>query len=213
MESHLSKKTPELETSSELSELGNDYNDNSLKTLIFYATLEKCLNQAKNSQLHILTTLEQFEEEKVTGSNHYVRTLHELKNFKAVGDPFSEEFFKIYNSVYNQHILMLENLQFRKTEFDTKLKSIRTWTKFLGVIFAATINDLLICSIVAVVTIDSKRVVAAIDAASAVPIGSMDKWIDTLFKNYEDELKAHKEVIISMQVGTQDVDIKSLNNI
>ncbi|CAL0314862.1 unnamed protein product [Lupinus luteus] len=65
----------------------------------------------------------------------------------------------------------------------------------------------------AAVTIDSKRVVAAIDAASAVPIGSMDKWIDTLFKNYENELKAHKEVTISMQVGTQDVDIKSLNNI
>ncbi|CAL0314858.1 unnamed protein product [Lupinus luteus] len=161
--------------SKELSELSNDDNDNSFKTLVFYATLEKCLNQAKNSQLHILTALEQFEEEKVVGSSHYVRTLPELKNFKAVGDPFSEEFFKIYNSVYNQHILMFENLQVINTEFDTKLKSIQTWRKFLRVIFAATIVVVLICSIIVVVTIDSKRVVAAIAVSSAVPIGSMGK--------------------------------------
>ncbi|CAL0314852.1 unnamed protein product [Lupinus luteus] len=28
---------------------------------------------------------------------------------------------------------------------------------------------------------------------NAVPIGSLGKWIDTVFKNNEDELKAHKE--------------------
>ncbi|CAL0314861.1 unnamed protein product [Lupinus luteus] len=125
--------------------------------------------------------------EKVVRGSHYVRTLHELKNFKAVGDP--------------------------NTEFDTKLKSIRTWMKFLGVIFSATIAAVLIYSIVAVVTIYSKCVLVAVVVASAVPIGSMGKWIDTMFKNNEDELKARKEVTISMRVRTHDVVIKSLDNI
>ncbi|OIW20094.1 hypothetical protein TanjilG_00585 [Lupinus angustifolius] len=197
--------------SKELFELVEDYFDNSLKTLDFCAALEKCLNRAKDSQLLILMALQQFEEEKVIGSSHYVRTLQELKNFKAAGDPFSEEFFKICHSVYNQHILMLEKLQIRKSKFDKKLKSIRTWRKVSGVIFVATVAAVLICSIVAA-AIASPHVAAAIAAATAVPIGSMGKWIDTLFKNYEDALKGHKEVTISMQVGTY-VAIKDLDNI
>ncbi|CAL0313373.1 unnamed protein product [Lupinus luteus] len=58
-----------------------------------------------------------------------------------------------------------------------------------------------------------RRTFVAIVVASAVPIGSMGKWIDTVFKNNEDELKAHNEVTISMRVHTQDVVIKSLDNI
>ncbi|KAK7274099.1 hypothetical protein RIF29_15173 [Crotalaria pallida] len=197
--------------SHELFELVEEYFDNSLKTLDFCAALEKCLNRAKDSQLLILMALQQFDEEKVVGNSHYVRTLQELKNFKAAGDPFSEEFFKIYQSVYNQQILMLEKLQLRKSKLDKKLKYIHTWRKVSGVIFVATVAAVLICSIVAA-AIASPHVAAAIAAATAIPIGSMGKWIDSLFKNYEDALKGHKEVNITMQVGTY-VAIKDLDNI
>ncbi|KAJ0076488.1 hypothetical protein Patl1_36330 [Pistacia atlantica] len=55
-------------------------------------------------------------------------------------------------------------------------------------------------------------VAAALAAASSIPLGSMGKWIDSLWKNYENALKGQKEVITSMQVGTY-IAIKDLDNI
>ncbi|XP_019087291.1 PREDICTED: UPF0496 protein At4g34320-like [Camelina sativa] len=55
-------------------------------------------------------------------------------------------------------------------------------------------------------------VAAALAAATAVPLGSMGKWIDSLWKNYENALKGQKEVISSMQAGTF-VAVKDLDNI
>ncbi|KAK7834644.1 upf0496 protein [Quercus suber] len=67
----------------ELFELVEEYFENSLKTLDFCTALEKCLKRARDSQLLILVALQQFEEETELGGNRYVRTLQELKNFKA----------------------------------------------------------------------------------------------------------------------------------
>ncbi|KAJ1394973.1 hypothetical protein SESBI_33798 [Sesbania bispinosa] len=197
--------------SQELFELVEDYFDNSLQTLDFCTALEKCLKRARDSQLLILVALQQFEEETGLGDNRYSRTLQELENFKAAGDPFTEEFFQIYQSVYNQQILMLEKLQLRKNKLDKKLKQVNTWRKVSCMIFVATVAAVLICSVVAA-AIASPHVAAALAAVTAVPIGSMGKWIDSLLKNYENALKGHKEVTISMQVGTY-VAIKDLDNI
>ena len=195
----------------ELFELVEEYFENSLQTLDFCAALEKCLKRARDSQLLILVALKQFEEESEAGEREYVRTLEELKNFKAAGDPFTDEFFQIFQSVYRQQIMMLEKLQLRKNKLDKKLKCIHSWRKVSSMIFVATFATVLICSVVAA-AMTAPPVVAAVAAASTIPLGSMGKWIDSLWKNYENALKGQKEVISTMQVGTY-VAIKDLDNI
>ncbi|XP_011037574.1 PREDICTED: UPF0496 protein At4g34320-like [Populus euphratica] len=195
----------------ELFELVEEYFENSLQTLDFCAALEKCLKRARDSQLLILVSLKQFEEESDAGGREYVRTLEELKNFKAAGDPFTDEFFQIFQSVYRQQIMMLEKLQLRKNKLDKKLKCIHAWRKVSSMIFVAIFATVLICSVVAA-AMTAPPVVAAVAAASTIPLGSMGKWIDSLWKNYENALKGQKEVISTMQVGTY-VAIKDLDNI
>lgn len=198
--------------SQELFELVEEYFESSLQTLDFCTALEKCLKRARDSQLLILVALQQFEEENEMGAGHrYVRTLEELKNFKAAGDPFTEEFFQIFQSVYKQQISMLEKLQLRKNKLDKKLKYIHSWRKVSSIIFAATFATVLICSVVAA-AMAAPPVAAALAAAASIPLGSMGKWIDSLWKNYENALKGQKEMISSMQVGTY-VAIKDLDNI
>ncbi|KAK2979376.1 hypothetical protein RJ640_025749 [Escallonia rubra] len=171
----------------ELFELVEEYFENSLQTLDFCVALEKCLKRARDSQLLIL-----FEEEDGVEENRYTRTLEELRNFKAAGDPFTEDFFQIFQSVYMQHMLMLEKLQIRKSKLDKKLKSVHAWRKLSSVIFVATFAAVLICSVVAA-AMAAPPIAAALAAASSVPRGSMGKWIDSLFKNYETAVRAQKE--------------------
>lgn len=198
--------------SQELFELVEEYFESSLQTLDFCTALEKCLKRARDSQLLILVALQQFEEENEMGTGHrYVRTLEELKNFKAAGDPFTEEFFQIFQSVYKQQLSMLEKLQLRKNKLDKKLKYIHAWRKVSSIIFAATFAAVLICSVVAA-AMAAPPVAAALAAATSIPLGSMGKWFDSLWKNYENALKGQKEVISSMQAGTY-VAIKDLDNI
>uniref|UniRef100_A0A7N0T1Z5 Uncharacterized protein n=1 Tax=Kalanchoe fedtschenkoi TaxID=63787 RepID=A0A7N0T1Z5_KALFE len=195
----------------ELFELVEEYFENSLQTLDFCAALEKCLKRARDSQLLIMVALQQFEEESESGENKYSRTLEELKAFKAAGSPFTEEFLQIFQAVYKQQILMLEKLQQRKNKLDKKLKCIHAWRKVSNIIFVATFASVLICSVVAA-AIAAPPVASALAAAAAIPLGSMGKWIDSLWKNFENALKGQKEVIASMQAGTY-VAIKDLENI
>lgn len=195
----------------ELFELVEEYFENSLQTLDFCAALEKCLKRVKDRQLLIMVALQQFEDEDGEGETRYLKTLEELKNFKEAGDPFTEEFFQIFQSVYKQQISMLEKLQLRKNKLDKKLKYIHAWRKVSSIIFVATFATVLICSVVAA-AVAAPPVAAAMAAAASIPIGSMGKWIDSLWKNYENALRGQKEVISCMQVGTY-VAIKDLDNI
>lgn len=72
-------KTPEL------FELVEEYFENSLQTLDFCTALEKCLKRARDSQLLILVALGMFDEESGIEGKKYVKTLEELKKFKAAG--------------------------------------------------------------------------------------------------------------------------------
>ncbi|GER28965.1 hypothetical protein STAS_04790 [Striga asiatica] len=199
----------------ELFDLVEEYFDNSLKTLDFCASLEKCLKRARDSQLLLKVALQLFEEENEGQNGHsaekYTKTLSELRNFRAAGDPFTDEFFQIFQSVYQHQIQMLEKLQSRKTRLDRRLKYIRSWRRISGAIFAATFAAVLICSVVAA-AVAAPPVAAAVAAAASVPLGSMGKWIDSLLKNYEAAVKGQKEVVSSMNVGTY-VAIKDLDSI
>ncbi|VFQ65818.1 unnamed protein product [Cuscuta campestris] len=197
----------------ELFELVEEYFENSLKTLDFCVSLEKCLKRARDSQLLIQVALQQFQEESEGDNkdNKYTKTLEELHNFRAFGNPFTEEFFQIFQSVYMHQVLMLEKLQSKKNKLDKKLKYIHAWRKVSSMIFAAALAAVLICSVVAA-AIAAPPVAAALAAASSIPIGSMGKWIDSFLKNYEDIIKGQKEIINSMQVGSY-VTIKDLDTI
>ncbi|KAF2290011.1 hypothetical protein GH714_040157 [Hevea brasiliensis] len=170
----------------ELFELVEEYFENSLQTLDFCTALEKCLKRARDSQLLILVAIQQFEEESEAGGNRYVKTLEGLKNFKTSGDPFTEEFFQIFQSVYRQQILMLEKLQLRKNKLDKKLNR------------GSSYGCPSCCSCSCCCNINPSRV--------------NGKWIDSLWKNYENALKGQKELISTMQVGTY-VAVKDLDNI
>uniref|UniRef100_K7L4J3 Uncharacterized protein n=1 Tax=Glycine max TaxID=3847 RepID=K7L4J3_SOYBN len=152
------------------------------ETLDFCTALDKCLKRARDNQLLIiLVTL------------------------------FTEEFFQMYQSVYNQQLLMFEKLRVRQSKLDKKVKRIYSWRKVSSMIFVATVAAVLICSVVAA-AIATPDVAAALAAVTATPIGSMGKWIDSLLNNYENAMKEPKEVTFSMQVGTY-VAIKDMENI
>ncbi|KAF8405170.1 hypothetical protein HHK36_010069 [Tetracentron sinense] len=198
----------------ELFELVEEYFENSLQTMDFCTAMEKCLKRARDSQLIIQVALQQFEEEDEgdeEGGKKYLRTLEELKNFRASGDPFTEEFFNVFQLVYKQQILMLEKLRLRKSKLDKKLKSVKGWRKISNIIFAAAFASVLICSVVAA-AMAAPPVAATLAAATAIPLGSMGKWVDSLWKGYEDAVKGQKGVIVSMQAGTF-VAIKDLDSI
>lgn len=190
-----------------LFELVEDYFESSLQTLDFCATLERCLQRARDAQLILQVSLQHFDDEEGTAE----RTMVELRNFKEAGDPFTDEFFRVFQSVYRQQVVMLEKLQLRKRKLDKKLKSVKAWRRLSSIIFASAFAAVLICSVVAAV-VAAPPVAAALAAATSIPLGSMGKWFDSLWKDYEDALKGQKEVIGSMNAGTY-VAIKDLQSI
>ncbi|KAJ6801918.1 putative UPF0496 protein 1 [Iris pallida] len=205
--------------SPELFELVEDYFENSLQTLDFCTVLEKCLKKARDSQLIIHVALQRFAEEEAQpeegagsdGKKRYERTLEELRHFKSAGDPFTEEFFKVFQSVYRQQISMLQKLQMRKRKLDKKLKKVKSWRKLSSIIFVSAFAAVLICSVVAAV-VAAPPVAAALAAAAAIPLGSTGKWVDSLWKKYSDTLKGQKEILSTMYVGTY-VAITDLDSI
>ncbi|XP_042508848.1 UPF0496 protein At4g34320-like [Macadamia integrifolia] len=195
----------------ELFGLVEDYFENSLQTLDFCTSLEKCLKKARDSQLILHVALQQFEKEDGVGDKKYLATMEELKNFKAAGNPFMEDFIQEFHTVYRHQVLMLKKLQIRKDKLDKKLTSVKAYRKVSSIIFAATFAALLICSVVAA-AMAAPPVAAAMAAATSIPIGAMGKWFNSLWQGYENAVKGQKEVISTMQVGTY-VAIKDLESI
>ncbi|XP_010680903.2 UPF0496 protein 1 [Beta vulgaris subsp. vulgaris] len=200
----------------ELFGLVQDYFEYSVQTLDFFTALDKCLKRVRDRQLIIQVALLQFEEEignvgNVSGQNRYGKILKELKNFKEAGDPFTEEFLTMFQSVYKQQVVMFEKLQLRKHKLDKKLKSLKIYRKVSNIIFAATFVAVIICSVVAA-AISAPPMVSAIAAAASAPMGGIGRWMNSLWKKYESELKTQRELINSMQVGTY-IAIKDLDSI
>ncbi|KAI4330636.1 hypothetical protein MLD38_028906 [Melastoma candidum] len=193
--------------------LVEDYFDNSLQTLDFCTALEKCLKRASDSQLILQFAIRQFEEEELgrTQGTKYIKTLGELRNFKAAGDPFTEEFFTIFQSVYKQQTVMLERLKVRCGKLDRKLKHAKVWRRVTNVIFVAAFVSVLIVSVVAA-AIALPQVVTALAHELPAPIRSVGKWCDSLWKNYQEALKGQRELVASMQMGTY-VTLKDMDSI
>lgn len=189
----------------DLFSLVEEYFDNTKKTLEFCTALQNCLKRARNNQLIIQLAVKNFEEEVglQVGDDErkFVKTLEELRKFKAAEEPFTKEFFILFDSVRRQQELMLRKLQSRKRKLDKKMKSLKTWRRVSNVLFVATFVSVLIFSVVAA-AIAAPPVVTALAGAMAVPIGSVGKWCNWLWKRYENEMQGQKELIIGMEIGS-----------
>ncbi|KAM7264443.1 hypothetical protein ACFE04_002126 [Oxalis oulophora] len=196
-------------------DLVEEYLDNSLKTLEFCNSLENCLKRAQNNQRIVQWAVKRFEEEFNTKTEDsgmkYVKTVEELKRFKQAGDPFTEEFFTLFQLVYTQQVSMLDKLQKRKRKFDKKLKSLKTWRKISNVLFVSAFVAVLIFSVVAA-AIAAPPVVTALAGALSVPIGSVGKWCQQLWNRCEKELKGQSDLVLNMWTGTY-ITIKDLDTI
>lgn len=190
----------------DLFKLVKDFFDLSLLTLDFCTSLEDCLKNARHSLSFLHIAINQFD-----GDNDYVKTLQQFKKFEALDSPFSEQFFEFFQLVYKKQVSMLKKLQVQKSKVDKKLKSAKVWKRLTNVIFVITFSTVLICSVVAA-AVSAPPLVTALAAAAAVPLGSMGKWVNSLWKKYETELKGQKEMINAMRLGNHIV-IKDLDNI
>ncbi|KAL2936269.1 UPF0496 protein 1 [Bienertia sinuspersici] len=201
----------------ELLSLVEDYFEYSVQTLDFFTSLDQCLKRARDRHFIIQVALRRFEEEMrdnhdcSNASDKFSNTLKELRIFKEAGDPFGQEFFTIFHSVYTQQVHMLRRLQLRKRKLDKKLKSVKVYRKVSNIIFGAAFVAVVICSVVAA-AIAAPPVASALAAAVSAPIGGVGKWFNSLWKNYEKQLKEERDVILELQLGTY-INVKDLDNI
>ncbi|KAF8093522.1 hypothetical protein N665_0383s0147 [Sinapis alba] len=192
----------------DLFSLVNMYFDSTAKTMDFCSELESCLNRARRSQVIIQFAVKQFEEEE---NRKYEKTLEELKRFTLAGDPFSKEFFALFDLVHKHQVLMLEELHKLKRRLDKKLKSIKTWRRVSNMVFVTAFVSVLIFSVVAA-AVAAPPVVAALAGALAVPVGSVGKWCNSLWTKYEKVVRGQKEIITSIRIGTY-VSVKEMDSI
>ncbi|KAL1204297.1 hypothetical protein V5N11_029495 [Cardamine amara subsp. amara] len=202
----------------DLSDLVNAYFDSSIKTLDFCNAIDNCVKRARIGQLHLQFAVKQFEIESSEnnksvepGTNKYAKTLEELKKFKASGDPFDGEFFTLFESVYEQQVLLLEIIHKQRSRLDKKLKNIKNWKKISNVVFVTAFVSVLIFSVVAA-AVAAPPVVTALAAALAVPMGSVGKWCNYLWSKYETSVKRQKDIVLSMSFGAR-MTMKDMENI
>ncbi|XP_060175639.1 UPF0496 protein 1-like [Lycium barbarum] len=184
-------------------DLVKDYLDSSIHIMNFCTSLDDCLERAHNSQSIILVALTKFENERNEGDSKvlFLETLEQLKSFQAAGDPFTAKFFSSFHSVYLQQEALLSKLKSKKSKLDKKLSRVKTWKRVSNIIFATVFVSAIICSIVAA-AVTAPPIVTALAAAASVPLGTVGKWINSMWKKYEDELKREREVLTSMQAGS-----------
>ncbi|XP_052197560.1 UPF0496 protein 1-like [Diospyros lotus] len=197
----------------ELSDLVDDYFKNSFLNLELCAALDRSLKRSRDGLLVVKAALQSFEQD---GSNQtdqgYGKTLGQLREFEAIGDPFTEEFLLLFQSVYEHQKSMLNKLDERKKKLDKKLESVKTWRMLSNVIFGATFASVLVCSVV-VAAIAAPAVVAAlVGVAASAPLGSMGSWINSLWKKHAKELEGQRKINLLMRTYT-DFTIKDLESI
>ncbi|KAI3747940.1 hypothetical protein L6452_10693 [Arctium lappa] len=190
----------------QLFSLIEDFFEISLQTLDFCTSLENCLKNARSSLSFLQIAIKQYDSD----ANH-INSLDQFREFRGLDSPFSDEFFELFQSVYNKQLTMLKKLQIQKSKVDKKLKSLKTWRRLSNVIFVTTFSTVLICSVVAA-AVAAPPLVTALAAAAAVPLGSMGKWVNSLWKKYEKEFRDQREMMSAMQIGNYIV-IKDLDNI
>ncbi|KAK4789097.1 hypothetical protein SAY86_020416 [Trapa natans] len=205
----------DIRNSHQMFALLDDYFEYSMQTLDICTSLETCLEKARDSQSIIQLAIKYFDEESRmvdnTEGKRYVKTLQELGRFRAAGNPFTNEFFVLFESIYKQQLVMLEKLQVRNTRFGKKIKLAKVWTRASNIILGAAVVSALIFSVVAA-AMAAPPVIIALATILPTPLGYVRKWCNSLLKKRRGMLMGQRGLVSSMQVGTYVV-IKDMDNI
>ncbi|KAJ6288517.1 hypothetical protein OIU76_024492 [Salix suchowensis] len=205
----------DISDSPELFDLVEEYFKSSVKTMDFCTALGICLDRAKNSQLIIELAIKQFEEEVEMQDgaveNKFVKTLDGLQQFKAAGDPFTPQFFALYESVREQQESMYKKLKSRMQKLDKKLNSVQTWRRVSNVLFVSASVSVLIFSVLAA-AVAAPPVVTALAGAITGPLSSVGNWCNTLWDRYEKALEEERGTVRLIRDRTC-VTIQDMENI
>ncbi|VFQ68482.1 unnamed protein product [Cuscuta campestris] len=203
----------------DLLDLVKEYLDNSRHTMSFCTALESSLHRVHYSHSILKFALQKFHEETTQIQNlgsdptlSYPMTLEQLKLFKDAGNPFTEKFFSQFRVIYTKQESMLRKLREKKRRLDKRLQRRKCWRRISNAIFASVFVSALICSVVAA-AVTAPPVVAALAAASSVPLGSVGKWINSLWKKYESEVRRERDVVSAMGAWSEYVVLQDLHNI
>uniref|UniRef100_A0A1J3FAP6 UPF0496 protein n=1 Tax=Noccaea caerulescens TaxID=107243 RepID=A0A1J3FAP6_NOCCA len=194
----------------DLKSLVDVYFKSTARTLEFCNTVENCVKRTEISQLLIRLAVKKFETESldtdlgVGGSKKkkkYAKTLEELNKFKAMGDPFDGEFVNQYESVYEQQVLLLEELRKQKVKLDKKQRNVKAWRRLSNVVFVIAFVSVLVLSVVAA-SVGAPPVVSAVASGLTAPVDLAGKWCSEMWKEYEKAVKRQRGLVLSMEIRT-----------
>ncbi|KAF3488681.1 hypothetical protein F2Q69_00055031 [Brassica cretica] len=157
------------------------------------------------SQLIIRYAVKQFEAESVdtdNKKNKYAKTLEELSKFKAMGDPFDGEFLTQCESVYEQQVLLLEELGKLKAKLDKKQRNVKIWRRLSSVVFITAFVSALILS-VAAPAMSAPVVLTVVASGLSTPIDVVGKWCNEMWKKYENAVRRQRELVLSVETGAR----------
>lgn len=175
----------------ELFSLVEEYFDGSIKYMGFCSELKRCVSRARTSQTHIQAAVTHFEKDN--SRRKYAKTLEELQKFVAAGNPFTKEFFDLFQSVREQQQSLLEKIRSHKRKLDKKLKKVTIWRAVTYVLFISLSVFMMISNIVAV-AVSAPPVARALITALDVPVKGMKSCCDSL-NLYQKALKEKREFV------------------
>lgn len=178
----------------ELLSLVEEYFDGSIKYMDFCNELQRCVSRARTSQKHIQAAVTHFEKEK------YVETLEELQKFVAAGNPFTSEFFDLFQSVREQQQSLLEKIRSHKRKLDKKFKKVTIWRAVTYVLFVSLSVFVMISNVVAV-AVSAPPVVTALVNALDVTVKGVGSWCD-FWNQYQKALKEEREFVKKIDRAT-----------
>ncbi|EOA12536.1 hypothetical protein CARUB_v10026516mg [Capsella rubella] len=197
----------------DLKSLVDIYFKSTSKTLDFCNTVQKCVKKAEISQLIIRFAVKQFETETDLGvgkKNKYAKTLEELNKFKSMGDPFDGEFVTQYESIYDEQILLLDELRKVKEKLDKKQRNVKTWRIVSNVVFVTAFVAAFVLSVAAAAMV-APPVLSAVASGLTTPIEVVGMWCNNMWKKYEKAVERQRGVVSSLERGAQANNVMMVN--
>ncbi|XP_057795954.1 UPF0496 protein At4g34320-like [Salvia miltiorrhiza] len=134
------------------------------------------------------------------------RLIHPTNNSPSVTH---RDFFHHLSCLYKQQLMMRVTLRSFHTCSDQKLHRIDTGKKVSAVFFTAAAA---IAATVAAANANTKKPAAAVAAAASILLVALGKWIGSVLRKRERDVKKHMEIIRVMNIGAK-ISMKDLTKI
>ncbi|KAH7373096.1 hypothetical protein KP509_17G036900 [Ceratopteris richardii] len=193
----------------ELYMLVKEFFANSLATLEFCAATESCINRAKEDLTLLTSALKLLPKDGEPSEIQSKSIMNVLTHIRAAESPFGENFFTKLEHILNVHRGMLSKLTVEKRKLDKKLKHIKMWAKVSAILLGAAAVAVVICGIIAAF-MTAPVIAGAFAAAAAVPTGSVNAWLKSMWNkyrdDYHDQLKLLQEASKGTIIATADME-------